>query len=199
MRAAGLLLAWALLRPAGTQQCHHAGPGGVLRFTDRHAEIRVPALHRVPSSLDPLYSLVRRCLDLIQQNPLPTGEPGSPDPTAMDAGTTGVSPTAVPVSGAAPGFLSCFTERDAASVPAPLPGDAWGCIGWDLFHQRRGFFCRAAQGSPERPRLGADVAGEPGRGAGDPVGMAPTRAPRAPQKLGASVLTTLFPHVGGAV
>ncbi|NWT07155.1 PROM2 protein, partial [Mionectes macconnelli] len=78
MRAAGLLLArvllvgWALLRPAGTQQCHPAGPATVLRFTDRHAEIRVPALHRVPSPLDPLYGLVRRCLDLIQQNPLPT-------------------------------------------------------------------------------------------------------------------------------
>uniref|UniRef100_A0A8B9MVC7 Prominin 2 n=1 Tax=Accipiter nisus TaxID=211598 RepID=A0A8B9MVC7_9AVES len=74
MRAAGLLLAWVLLRPASTQQCHLASPGGVLRFTDRHAEIRVPALHRVPSSLDPLYGLVRRCLDLIQQNPLPTGD-----------------------------------------------------------------------------------------------------------------------------
>ncbi|RMB91471.1 hypothetical protein DUI87_32050 [Hirundo rustica rustica] len=75
MRAAGLLLAWALLRPAAGQQCHPASsPGGVLRFTDRHAEIQVPALqHRVPSSLDPLYGLVRRCLDLIQQNPLPTG------------------------------------------------------------------------------------------------------------------------------
>ncbi|NWV67659.1 PROM2 protein, partial [Malurus elegans] len=72
MRVAGLLLAWALLHPAATQQCHPTSPGGVLRFTDRHAEIRVPALHRVPSSLDPLYSLVRGCLDLIQQNPLPT-------------------------------------------------------------------------------------------------------------------------------
>ncbi|NWY21895.1 PROM2 protein, partial [Aphelocoma coerulescens] len=72
MRAAGLLLAWALLHPAATQPCHPASPGAVLRFTDRHAEIRVPALHRVPSSLDPLYGLVRRCLDLIQQNPLPT-------------------------------------------------------------------------------------------------------------------------------
>ncbi|XP_053822636.1 prominin-2 isoform X1 [Vidua chalybeata] len=72
MRAAGLLLAWALLRAAASQQCHPSSPGGVLRFTDRHAEIRVPALHRVPSSLDPLYGLVRRCLDLIQQNPLPT-------------------------------------------------------------------------------------------------------------------------------
>ncbi|NXB70017.1 PROM2 protein, partial [Donacobius atricapilla] len=72
MRAAGLLLAWALLHPAASQQCHPSSPGGVLRFTDRHAEIQVPALHRVPSSLDPLYGLVRRCLDLIQQNPLPT-------------------------------------------------------------------------------------------------------------------------------
>uniref|UniRef100_A0A8C3KAY1 Prominin 2 n=1 Tax=Calidris pygmaea TaxID=425635 RepID=A0A8C3KAY1_9CHAR len=42
MRAAGLLLAWVLLRPAATQQCHLAGTGSVLRFTDRHAEIRVP-------------------------------------------------------------------------------------------------------------------------------------------------------------
>ncbi|RLV64037.1 hypothetical protein DV515_00017659 [Chloebia gouldiae] len=80
MRAPGLLLLllWALLllllllRAAAGQQCHPASPGAVLRFTDRHAEIRVPALHRVPSSLDPLYGLVRRCLDLIQQNPLPT-------------------------------------------------------------------------------------------------------------------------------
>ncbi|XP_072702219.1 prominin-2 [Ciconia boyciana] len=72
MGVAGLLLAWALLHPADTQQCHLTGPSGVLRFTDMHDEIRVPALHRVPSSLDPLYGLVRRCLDLIQQNPLPT-------------------------------------------------------------------------------------------------------------------------------
>ncbi|NWR79722.1 PROM2 protein, partial [Centropus unirufus] len=72
MRVAGLLLAWALLRPASSQQCQLGTPGAVLRFTDTHAEIRVPALHRVPSSLDPLYGLVRRCLDLIQQNPLPT-------------------------------------------------------------------------------------------------------------------------------
>uniref|UniRef100_A0A669Q9P9 Uncharacterized protein n=1 Tax=Phasianus colchicus TaxID=9054 RepID=A0A669Q9P9_PHACC len=68
----GLLLAWVLLRPAGAQQCHPSSPAGVLRFTDTHAEIRVPALHRVPSSLDPLYGLVRHYLDLIQQNPLPT-------------------------------------------------------------------------------------------------------------------------------
>jgi len=74
MRAAGLLLAWVLLRPAGAQQCHPSSSAAVLRFTDTHAEIRVPALHRVPSSLDPLYGLVRHYLDLIQQNPLPTGE-----------------------------------------------------------------------------------------------------------------------------
>ncbi|XP_047909951.2 prominin-2 [Anser cygnoides] len=72
MQAAGLLLTWVLLRPAGTQQCHPSSPGSILRFTDTHAEIRVPALHRVASSLDPLYSLVRHYLDLIQQNPLPT-------------------------------------------------------------------------------------------------------------------------------
>ncbi|XP_035424678.1 prominin-2 [Cygnus atratus] len=72
MQAARLLLTWVLLRPAGTQQCHPSSPGSILRFTDTHAEIRVPALHRVASSLDPLYSLVRHYLDLIQQNPLPT-------------------------------------------------------------------------------------------------------------------------------
>ncbi|XP_040394481.1 prominin-2 isoform X2 [Cygnus olor] len=72
MQAAGLLLTWVLLHPAGTQQCHPSSPGSILRFTDTHAEIRVPALHRVASSLDPLYSLVRHYLDLIQQNPLPT-------------------------------------------------------------------------------------------------------------------------------
>ncbi|NXL88925.1 PROM2 protein, partial [Alectura lathami] len=72
MRAARLLLAWVLLRPANTQQCQTSSPGSVLRFTDTHAEIRVPALHRVPSSLDPLYGLVRHYLDFIQQNPLPT-------------------------------------------------------------------------------------------------------------------------------
>uniref|UniRef100_A0A8C9LDB0 Prominin 2 n=1 Tax=Pavo cristatus TaxID=9049 RepID=A0A8C9LDB0_PAVCR len=80
MRAAGLLLAWVLLRPAGAQQCHPSSSAGVLRFTDTHAEIRVPALHRVPSSLDPLYGLVRHYLDLIQQNPLPTGEWNTPKP-----------------------------------------------------------------------------------------------------------------------
>ncbi|XP_068776619.1 prominin-2 [Struthio camelus] len=69
---AALLLAWALLGPGSTQQCPPADPGGMLRFTDTHADIRVPALHRVPSALDPLYGLVRRCLDLVQQNPLPT-------------------------------------------------------------------------------------------------------------------------------
>lgn len=72
------------------------------------------------------------------------------------------------------GGLSRFTEGDTASVLAPLPGEGWGCIGWDLFYQCRGFFCRAAQGGPERARLSADIAGEPGRGAGDSMGMAPT-------------------------
>ncbi|NXX75746.1 PROM2 protein, partial [Urocolius indicus] len=72
MRVPGLLLLWALLGRGSGQQCQLGGPAGVLRFTDRHADIQVPALHRVPSSLDPLYGLVHRCLDLIQQNPLPT-------------------------------------------------------------------------------------------------------------------------------
>ncbi|XP_067168449.1 prominin-2 [Apteryx mantelli] len=73
MRAAALpvtlLLAWALLGPGSAQQCPSAG--AVLRFADTHADIRVPALHRLPGALDPLYGLVRRCLDLVQQNPLP--------------------------------------------------------------------------------------------------------------------------------
>lgn len=86
MRVAGLLLVWALVHPAGSQQCHLGTPGGVLRFTDRHADIRVPAMHRVPSSLDPLYGLVRRCLDLIQQNPLPTGEPRAGEPAQHHRG-----------------------------------------------------------------------------------------------------------------
>jgi len=40
-----------------------------------HAEIPELALHRLTSSLHPFYGLVQCCLDLIQQNPLPTGEP----------------------------------------------------------------------------------------------------------------------------
>lgn len=183
MRAAGLLLVWALLRPAGSQQCLPGSPGGVLRFTDRHADIRVPALHRVPSSLDPLYGLVRRCLDLIQQNPLPTGEPRAGGPARHRRGERHPR-------GCGRGGLSCLL--------APLPGEGWGCRGWDPFY--RGFFCRAAQGSPERPRLSADVAGEPGHGAGDPTGWHPLGTGHLghPQ-LGAWVLTGLSCHVGGAV
>lgn len=111
MRAVGLLLAWALLHPAASQQCHPSSPGGVLRFTDRHAEIRVPALHRVPSSLDPLYGLVRRCLDLIQQNPLPTGElrAGEPRPRGCWELTPGGAQ-------GSPGVQ----EEDSASVPVLL-------------------------------------------------------------------------------
>ncbi|NWY06244.1 PROM2 protein, partial [Nothoprocta ornata] len=67
--AAALLLPWVLV---GAQQCPPGAPGAVLRFSDTHADIRVPALHRVPGVLDPLYRLVRRCLDLVQPNPLPT-------------------------------------------------------------------------------------------------------------------------------
>ncbi|KAM8794545.1 prominin-2 [Eudromia elegans] len=66
--AAALLLPWVL---AGALQCPAGGPGAVLRFSEGHAELRVPALHRVPGALDPLYRLVRRCLDLVQPNPLP--------------------------------------------------------------------------------------------------------------------------------
>ncbi|XP_075346375.1 LOW QUALITY PROTEIN: E3 ubiquitin-protein ligase RBBP6-like [Mycteria americana] len=38
-----------------------------------HAEIPELALHQLPRLLNPLYGLVQRCLDLIQQKPLPTG------------------------------------------------------------------------------------------------------------------------------
>lgn len=144
MRAAGLLLAWALLHPAATQQCHPASPGGVLRFTDRHAEIRVPALHRVPSSLDPLYGLVRRCLDLIQQNPLPTGEPRAGEPLLRGPGPRGVcwlqSPRPEPLQGSREA-----QEEDSASVPVPLPREGWGCIGCDQCHD---FFMQSCSGQP---------------------------------------------------
>ncbi|NWZ87185.1 PROM2 protein, partial [Poecile atricapillus] len=120
MRAAGLLLAWALLllllQGSAGQQCHPSGPTGVLRFTDRHAEIRVPALHRVPSSLDPLYGLVRSCLDLIQQNPLPTGELRA---AAAGAGTG--SPVAQVVQYEL-GYVVCAAVALLFTVAVPVAG-----------------------------------------------------------------------------
>nr|XP_025043554.1 prominin-2 [Pelodiscus sinensis] len=66
-----LALAWVLLEPARSQQCPSGNPL-VHQFLEIGADQRVPAQHRVPCSLDPLYSIVRRYLDVIQQNPFPT-------------------------------------------------------------------------------------------------------------------------------
>uniref|UniRef100_K7FME8 Prominin 2 n=1 Tax=Pelodiscus sinensis TaxID=13735 RepID=K7FME8_PELSI len=68
-----LALAWVLLEPARSQQCPSGNPL-VHQFLEIGADQRVPAQHRVPCSLDPLYSIVRRYLDVIQQNPFPTGK-----------------------------------------------------------------------------------------------------------------------------
>uniref|UniRef100_A0A8B9QBG9 Uncharacterized protein n=1 Tax=Apteryx owenii TaxID=8824 RepID=A0A8B9QBG9_APTOW len=137
MRAAALpitlLLAWALLGPGGAQQCPSAG--AVLRFADTHADIRVPALHRLPGALDPLYGLVRRCLDLVQQNPLPAGEPGRGDPQ-------GGIPTGRDIRG---------EERQAQDGRAAGRGHRSGPAVSS---------CRAAPGSPERPGLREDIPGE---------------------------------------
>lgn len=151
MRAAGLLLAWALLHPTASQQCHPSSPGGVLRFTDRHAEIQVPALHRVPSSLDPLYGLVRRCLDLIQQNPLPTGEPRAGELRSRCCGCRDLGGllAAVAVPGAAL-RVPKGSGRGFCLCPSAAAGKGWGCIGWSflyLYHDL--LICRAAQDSPE--------------------------------------------------
>lgn len=143
------------------------------------------------------------------KTPCPQVSPkmGSWDPIATGPKTTGVlqylEPAAIPTSRAAPGGLSHLMEGDADSIPASLPGEGWACIKRDFFYRCRGFFRRAAQGGPERPRLGADIAGEPGRGVGNPTGMASARdgAPghmRNP-KLGALVPTGLSHHIGGAV
>lgn len=145
MRAAGLLLAWALLHPAATQQCHPASPGGVLRFTDRHAEIRVPALHRVPSSLDPLYGLVRRCLDLIQQNPLPTGEPRAGEPLLRGPGPRGVG-------GCNPRARSCSRGPEGLRkriLPLSRCRSRGKVGGASAVTSATIFLCRAAQDSPE--------------------------------------------------
>lgn len=172
MRAAGLLLAWALLHPAASQQCHPSSPGGVLRFTDRHAEIQVPALHRVPSSLDPLYGLVRRCLDLIQQNPLPTGEPrtGTRDPSAAEAGTSGGLPAAIAAPGAAPrvprgsGRGFCLCPGAAARKVGDTSGGASSTCAMIYFAE----LLRTALNDPGSVRT-SQVSRDMGRG--NPVGM----------------------------
>ncbi|XP_074837916.1 prominin-2 [Carettochelys insculpta] len=67
-----LALAWILLDPVCSQQCPPGNPLLVHQFMEIGADQRVPAQHRVPSSLDPLYSVVRHYLDVVQQNPFPT-------------------------------------------------------------------------------------------------------------------------------
>ncbi|KAJ6658707.1 hypothetical protein lerEdw1_019867 [Lerista edwardsae] len=71
----GFLLFWlsafALLGPGQPQQCSSGTPR-ILHFADVGAEQRVPALHRTPGSLNPLYGLVQSYLDVVQPNPFPT-------------------------------------------------------------------------------------------------------------------------------
>ncbi|XP_077661689.1 prominin-2 [Eretmochelys imbricata] len=63
---------WVLLDPVRSQKCPPGNPLLVHQFTEIGADQQVPAQHRVPSSLDPLYGVVRRYLDVVQQNPFPT-------------------------------------------------------------------------------------------------------------------------------
>ncbi|KYO17193.1 prominin-2 isoform A [Alligator mississippiensis] len=66
-----LVIVLVLLDPVHSQKC--AGtPPIILQFVEVGADLQVPALHRVPSNLDPLYSVVRHYLDVVQQNPFPT-------------------------------------------------------------------------------------------------------------------------------
>ncbi|TFJ97150.1 Prominin-2 [Platysternon megacephalum] len=74
-----LALTWVLLDPVRSQQCPPGNPLLVHQFMEIGADQRVPAQHRVPSSLDPLYGVVRRYLDVVQQNPFPAGI-GTPGP-----------------------------------------------------------------------------------------------------------------------
>lgn len=73
-----LLLLWAfalvLLDLAHSQQCSLGTPPLTLRFADVGADQRVPTHRRAPGSMDPLYDLVQNYLDVIQQNPFPTGK-----------------------------------------------------------------------------------------------------------------------------
>ncbi|CAM4636065.1 unnamed protein product [Lepidochelys kempii] len=63
---------WVLLDPVGSQKCPPGNPLLVHQFMEIGADQQVAAQHRVPSSLDPLYGVVRRYLDVVQQNPFPT-------------------------------------------------------------------------------------------------------------------------------
>uniref|UniRef100_A0A8C0GKX8 Uncharacterized protein n=1 Tax=Chelonoidis abingdonii TaxID=106734 RepID=A0A8C0GKX8_CHEAB len=111
---------------------------------------RVPAQHRVLSSLDPLYGVVRRYLDVVQQNPFPTGEP---DGGAESPGATWGTPRSLlaPPGGALPGWLCrlccdcCALLCGGASnrsvlLLLPAPPALWG----------------AHQGRPPLPHLAAE-------------------------------------------
>uniref|UniRef100_A0A8C8RZX0 Uncharacterized protein n=1 Tax=Pelusios castaneus TaxID=367368 RepID=A0A8C8RZX0_9SAUR len=73
-----LALALILLGPVCSQQCLPGNPLFIHQFMEIGTDQQVPAQHRISSSLDPLYSIVRQYLDVVQQNPFPTGEPQSP-------------------------------------------------------------------------------------------------------------------------
>ncbi|XP_067388408.1 prominin-2 [Emydura macquarii macquarii] len=71
-RHMSLALALVLLGPVCSQQCLPGNPLLIHQFMEIGTDQRVPAQHRVPSSLDPLYGIVRHYLDVVQQNPFPT-------------------------------------------------------------------------------------------------------------------------------
>lgn len=58
-----------------SQQCSAEGNLlSTLQFADVGADQRIPAQHQPPGPLDALYHLVRGYLDVVQQNPFPTGK-----------------------------------------------------------------------------------------------------------------------------
>lgn len=58
-----------------SQQCSSEGNLLlILQFADVGADQRIPAQHQPPGPLDPLYHLVHSYLDVVQQNPFPTGK-----------------------------------------------------------------------------------------------------------------------------
>lgn len=69
-----LAFTFILLGPARSQQCSGGPTSLILQFADVGADQWIPAHQRASGSLDPLYDLVHSYLDIIQQNPLPTGK-----------------------------------------------------------------------------------------------------------------------------
>uniref|UniRef100_A0A8C3FBD5 Prominin 2 n=1 Tax=Chrysemys picta bellii TaxID=8478 RepID=A0A8C3FBD5_CHRPI len=103
-----LALAWVLLDPVRSQQCPPGNPLLVHQFMEIGADQRVPAQHRVPSSLDPLYGVVRRYLDVVQQNPFPTGPCLLPQVVRYQAGYVVCAMIAVLFFVAVPATGLCF-------------------------------------------------------------------------------------------